>query len=189
MNTQKLQPGDTFPQLEVANFNGSVRNLAKPQGACDWMMVVVYRGRHCPMCTRYLNALEPLVSQLAQIGVDVAAVSGDSREQLARHREQLEVTFPLFHSLSVAQMQQLGLYISDPRSPTETDHPFAEPGLFVINEHGTLQVVDISNNPFVRPDLQTLVSGLRWIRNPKNNYPIRGMRPYGATGRDFQSAS
>ena len=88
------------------------------------------------------------------------------------------MTFPLFHGLSVAQMKELGLYISDPRSPQETDHPFSEPGPFVINEHGTLQVIDISNNPFVRPELKTLVSGLRWIRDPENNYPIRGTHPY-----------
>ena len=130
------------------------------------------------MCTRYLNQLEGFVAELAEIGVDVAAVSGDSPEQLARHRDKLDVTFPLFHGLSVAQMKELGLYISDPRSPQETDHPFSEPGLFVINEHGTLQVIDISNNPFVRPELKTLVSGLRWIRDPENNYPIRGTHPY-----------
>ena len=130
------------------------------------------------MCTRYLNQLEGFVAELAEIGVDVAAVSGDSPEQLARHRDKLDATFPLFHGLSVAQMTELGLYISDPRSPQETDHPFSEPGLFVINEHGTLQVIDISNNPFVRPELKTLVSGLRWIRDPENNYPIRGTHPY-----------
>lgn len=73
-------------------------------------------------------------------------------------------------------MKSLGLYISHPRSEQETDHPFAEPGLYVINEHGTLQVVDISNNPFVRPDLENLVSGLEWIR--KNDYPIRGTYKY-----------
>jgi hypothetical protein len=71
-------------------------------------------------------------------------------------------------------MQTLGLYISNPRSDQETDHPFAEPGLFVINSDGDVQVVDLSNNPFVRPDLLTLVNGLKWIRNPDNNYPIRG---------------
>ncbi len=38
-----------------------------------------------------------------------------------------------------------------------------------------LSSVDISNNPFVRPELSALVNGLRWIRNPDNNYPIRGM--------------
>ena len=178
MTTPKLQPGDRFPSLTVPAEDGSLRDLSAPTGDCDWMMVVVYRGRHCPMCTRYLNHLEPLITQLAEIGVDVAAVSGDSAAQLARHREKLEVTFPLFHSLSIEQMQQLGLYISDPRSPKETDHPFAEPGLFVINEHGTVQVVDISNNPFVRPELDKLVSGLKWIRDPKNNYPIRGTYAY-----------
>ncbi len=179
MTTYKLQAGAVFPSLEVADADGTVRDISKPTGDCDWMMVVVYRGRHCPMCTRYLNRLEHVVADLAAIGVDVAAVSGDSPAQLARHREKLAVNFPLFHSLSTAQMKQLGLYISDPRSPKETDHAFAEPGLFVINQHGTLQVVDISNNPFVRPELETLVSGLRWIRDPENNYPIRGMHPYG----------
>ena len=178
MSVSKLQAGSIFPSLEVPNAEGIVRDLSKPTGDCDWMMVVVYRGRHCPMCTRYLNLIEPLREALAEIKVDLAAVSGDSAEQLARHREKLEVNFPLFHSLSIAQMQQLGLYISNPRSPQETDHPFAEPGLFVVNEHGTLQVVDISNNPFVRPEPETLVRGLRWIRDPKNNYPIRGTRPY-----------
>ena len=61
------------------------------------------------------------------------------------------------------------------RDPTKRrDHNFAEPGLFVVNAAGELQVVDISNNPFARPDLEVLVSGLEWIRNPENNYPIRG---------------
>ena len=73
-------------------------------------------------------------------------------------------------------MKDLGLYISHPRSPEETDHPFAEPGVFVINESGTVQVVDISNNPFVRPSLKSLVSGLGWIRS--NTYPIRGTYEY-----------
>ncbi|MAQ13510.1 MAG: thioredoxin peroxidase [Sandaracinus sp.] len=177
--TQKLRAGNRFPELHVADPSGATRDLSKPSGDHDWMMVVVYRGRHCPMCTRYLNQLAPLIGQLSDIGVDVAAVSADSAEQLAQHREKLdEMTFPLFHSLSVGQMKELGLYISDPRSPKETDHPFAEPGLFVINEHGTLQVVDLSNNPFVRPDLETLVRGLRWIRDPDNDYPIRGTHPY-----------
>ena len=109
-----------------------------------------------------------------KLGIDIAAVSGDSKAQLDAHREKLDVNFPLFHGLSVEQMQKLGLYVSVPRSEMETDHNFAEPGLFVINADGDLQVVDLSNNPFVRPDLESLVSGLEWIRNPENNYPIRG---------------
>lgn len=178
MSSTKIHPGDVFPTLEVPDATGASRDLSKPSDDADWMMLVVYRGRHCPLCTRYLNELESFLGELAEIGVDVAAVSADSAEQLEQHREKLEVSFPLHHSLSVDQMKQLGVYISDPRSPQETDHAFAEPGVFVINELGTLQVVDLSNNPFVRPHLKTFVDGLRWIRNPENNYPIRGMHPY-----------
>lgn len=71
-------------------------------------------------------------------------------------------------------MKTLGVYISIPGSDKETNHHFAEPAMFVVNEHGNLHVVDLSNNPFVRPDLEQLASGLEWIRNPNNHYPIRG---------------
>ncbi len=76
--------------------------------------------------------------------------------------------------IALAQMHALVSYISHPRSAAETDRPFAEPGLFVVNAEGKLQVVDIANAPFARPDLKSLLMGLTFIRNPENNYPIRG---------------
>lgn len=178
MTTTKLAAGDTFPSLVVPGLDGDSHDISKSTGNADWHMLVVYRGRHCPMCTKYLNALEPFQERLAAIGISLSVVSGDSFEQLQSHLEKLDGTFPLYYGLTVEQMKELGLYISHPRSPKETDHPFAEPGLFVINHEGALQVVDISNNPFVRPALETLVSGLEWIRNPDNNYPIRGTYSY-----------
>ena len=174
MHTNKLHAGAAFPALPAQNLDGETVDISKPTGNADWHMVVVYRGKHCPMCTKYLNKLEAFIQPLAEIGISVAAVSGDSKEQLQAYLESLDVTFPLYYGLTVEQMQQLGLYISVPRSEKETDHLFPEPGLFVINADGNVQVVDISNNPFVRPDQETLVSGLQWIRNPDNNYPIRG---------------
>ncbi|GEA11950.1 peroxiredoxin family protein [Alteromonas sp. KUL49] len=173
--TQKLHAGAPFPKTEATLLNGTKVDLTDTIEGCDWKMVVVYRGRHCPLCTKYLNQLEGFVKPLKDIGVDLIAVSGDSDAQLQQHLEQLEVTFPLAYGLTTEQMKSLGVYISDPRSPQETDHPFAEPGLFVVNAEGNIQVTDISNNPFVRPELEALVRGLGWIRNPDNNYPIRGM--------------
>jgi len=173
--TNKLHAGSTFPELTATLLNGEKISLGKPQNGADWQLVVVYRGRHCPLCTKYLNQLETFKEKLLATGVDLVAVSGDSKVQLESHIEQLDVSFPLAYGLTVEQMQELGLYISDPRSSQETDHAFAEPGLFVVNRVGEIQVVDVSNNPFVRPELQSLVNGLGWIRNPDNNYPIRGM--------------
>lgn len=173
--TQKLHAGTQFPSIEVPVRGGEIKTLGKPENGMDWQLVVVYRGRHCPLCTKYLNQLQEYKEKLFATGVDVIAVSGDSEAQLREHMSRLEVDFPLAFGLTTEQMKELGVYISDPRSAQETDHPFAEPGLFVVNSEGTIQVIDISNNPFVRPELEALTNGLAWIRNPDNNYPIRGM--------------
>ncbi|KZN48437.1 redoxin domain-containing protein [Pseudoalteromonas luteoviolacea] len=173
--TDKLHAGSKFPKLPVTLFNDKTVTLGEPRSGFDWQLILVYRGKHCPLCTKYLNQLESHIASLAAINVDVIAVSGDSQAQLAEHQLQLDVQFDIAYGLSLTQMKELGLYISDPRSEQETDHHFAEPGLFVVNDEGNIQVIDISNNPFVRPELTALVNGLTWIRNPENNNPVRGM--------------
>ncbi|MEM7650672.1 MAG: redoxin domain-containing protein [Pseudomonadota bacterium] len=174
MTTSKLMAGDAFPEITVKALDGADVTLGNAAEGTDWQMIVVYRGRHCPLCTKYLNQLEGYKDRLQGNKVDLVAVSADSKEQLEDQLEKLDVSFPLYYGLSLEQMETLGLYISVPRSEKETDHNFAEPGLFVVNEDGKLHVVDLSNNPFVRPELEALTSGLEWIRNPENNYPIRG---------------
>lgn len=174
MYTNKLHAGAKFPEIKATLLSGKKILLSQPSGDKDWKLVLVYRGRHCPLCTKYLNELEQQIQSLYDAGVDVVAVSGDSKEQLENHLEKLDVSFQMAYGLTQEQMQEMGLYISTPRSEKETDHNFSEPGLFVINQDGNIQVVDISNNPFVRPNLSEFISGINWIRNPENNYPIRG---------------
>lgn len=174
MTTNKFKAGDIFPAIELASLSDNKVMLGKPENGADWQMVVVYRGKHCPLCTRYLNEVEKLKADFLALGIDIVAVSADSQAQANDHMEELTVSYPIAYGLSITQMKELGLYISNPRSAQETDHPFAEPGLFVINEKGQVQVLDISNGPFARPELAVLLSGLGFIRNPENNYPIRG---------------
>ena len=174
MKTAKLQAGAEFQSLPVRDGQDALVDISKPGNGADWQMVVVYRGRHCPLCTKFLNNLAGFRQRLLDIGIDVAAVSADSKEQMEEHLSRLDVNFPFYYGLTIDQMQDLGLYISIPRSEQETDHNFPEPGLFLVNSEGRLQVIDISNYPFARPDIEVFVSGLEWIRAPENNYPIRG---------------
>ena len=172
-NTQKPQAGSKFPDIEVTMLNGDTKSLGKPENGHDWKLVVIYRGQHCPICTKYLNQLETIKKSFYDAGVDIIAISADSKEQLESHlEEKIDINFPIAYGLSVEQMNTLGLYISDPRSEKETDHPFAEPGVFVINAKGEIHIIDISNAPFARPELESLASGLSFIR--ENDYPIRG---------------
>lgn len=174
MSTQKMLPGSDFPEIALNTLNEESVSLSRKTGGADWKLLVVYRGKHCPLCVKYLNNLEQHKDELSELGVDVAAVCADSRAQLTEFMQKLEVSYPIHYGLSIEQMQQLGLYLSSPRSEQESDHVYAEPAIFVINADGKLHIVNIANNPFIRPELSELVSGIRWLKNPENNYPIRG---------------
>ncbi|WP_158967279.1 redoxin domain-containing protein [Paraglaciecola sp. L3A3] len=176
-NSIKLTTGSSFPSIEATLAEGSRVNLSKAHSGADWQMLVVYRGKHCPLCIRYLNILEEHQAALKEIGVSVTAVSADSKAQLAESMEKLNISYPIAYGLNEQQMKQLGLYISAPRSAQETDHNFSEPGLFVINDEGTLQAIDISNAPLLRPELSVVVRGLTFVRN-QDDYPIRGTVAY-----------
>ena len=174
MSSEKFKAGDLFPQIHLSTLTGIEVEIGKPTQGKDWQMVVVYRGKHCPMCTNYMKQLDQLKDKFYNLGIDIIAVSADPESKASAHNQEMALSFPVAYGLSVEQMKQLGLYISHPRSSQETDIPFAEPGIYVINAQGRVQVIDISNAPFTRPELETLAGGLGFIRNPANNYPIRG---------------
>lgn len=137
-----------------------------------WQMLVVYRGKHCPVCRKYLKTLDGLTNEFKAAGIEILAVSADPRDKAESEAREEGWRFPVGYGLSQEQMRSLGLYISEPRSPQETDRPFPEPGLFVVNPSGSVQIVDVSNAPFARPDLNNVLQGIKFIQ--EHQYPIRG---------------
>lgn len=172
MSNVNLQPASVMQPLVVSSLDKGDVNLVDRVSDKPWKMIVVYRGQHCPKCTEQLNELATMHDDFASAGVEVVAVSGDSEEQLKKHLEKIDVNFPLYYNLTIEQMTDLGLYISEPRSDAETDHPFAEPCIIVLNEDNQVQMLDKSNSPFVRPSLKQLLGGIKFSR--ENDYPIRG---------------
>lgn len=165
-------PANIMPTLTANDIDGNSFDLTERQTELPWKMIVIYRGKHCPLCTKQLNALAKIKNDYTQAGIEIAAVSADSQEQLNEHLKDLEVNFPLYSGLTLEQMTDLGVYISEPRNENETNHPFSEPAIFVLNEDNQIQIIDKSNAPFSRPDLSALLSGIKFIR--ENDYPIRG---------------
>ena len=165
----RIPAGSAFPALEWSQTNGG---MLAPAGIEGWRLLVVYRGAHCPLCRKYLKTLESLQPAFADAGITVAALSADPGERAIKEAGEEGWTFPVGYDLTPDQMRTLGLYVSSPRSPEETDHDFAEPGLFVINPRGAVQIVDVSNAPFARPDLEGLLNGLKFVI--AKDYPIRG---------------
>ena len=169
MNTKKMTAGEKFPMMAWNTVPGERMVPADESG---WRVLIVYRGQHCPLCKTYLNTLNGMLEDFRAANISVSTVSADTREKAEAEVAECGWTFPVGYDLSVEQMRELGLYISDPRSPEETDRPFAEPALFVINPEGNTQIIDISNAPFARPDLKSLLKGLQFVIS--KDYPIRG---------------
>jgi hypothetical protein len=104
--------------------------------------------------------------------MDVIVVSADTADKAAADVAEFGWTFDLAYGMTEAQMRELGLYVSDPLSEAETTSLFAEPGTFAVRPNGELMLVDISNGPASRPDLDELLDGMRF--NITNDRPVRG---------------
>ena len=165
----KARAGSVLSPIMLPTVGGGAVTVG---GQSGWQMLVVYRGRHCPLCKKYLKVLDELQDQYQVAGVSIVAASADSLEKAEADAKEHGWRFPIAYGMTMDQMLRLGLYVSEPRSAQETDHPFPEPGVFVVNPAGRLQIIDISNAPFARPDLGSLLNGLKFVI--EKNYPVRG---------------
>ncbi len=135
-------------------------------------MLIVYRGYHCPRCKTYIAKLHDLVPAYTERGVDILLASADPEHLASRTVDENGWTLPVAHSLSVAECQKLNLFLTEHEPDSEIDGLYAEPGLFLINPEGLTQVIETSNSPSVRPDLEVVLDGI--IGTQDRNLPIRG---------------
>lgn len=170
MPSAKLVAGSFVSPLVVPKLGGGDIILGGERE--NWSLIVVYRGKHCPRCKKYLNTLNDMRQAWADAGFEIMVVSADPVEKAQADLDAFGWDFDLGYDLSEDQMAALGLYVTEPLSDAETDRRFAEPGVFVIRPDGSVLLVAISNGPSARPDLEELLDGMIFTKN--NNRPPRG---------------
>ncbi len=166
----KPEAGGPLPEMSFPRHGGGEISVGGPRDR--YTLLIVYRGKHCGRCKKYLGALEAMQGEWIEAGFDIAVISADPLEKVETDMAEFGWTFPLGYDLSEAHMRALGLYVSDPLSPDETDRRFAEPGVFCVRPDGVIQVVCISNGPAARPDLVELLDGMKF--NIAHDRPARG---------------
>jgi len=135
-------------------------------------MLVFYRGLHCPICRGYLRDLERKFDDFIKLGVEMVAVSTDTRERAEQSAREWEIQrLPIAYGLSIDEARAWGLYISagfkNPEPPL-----FSEPGLFLVKADGTLYASSIQTMPFARPSFTEILQAIVTIT--KEDYPARG---------------
>ncbi len=170
LTSRKPEAGKPLHVFNATDMNGDPVTIGAANGR--WQLIVVYRGKHCGRCKPYLNTLEAMQKEWVDAGFDVHSVSADTVEKAKADIAEFGWTFPVAAELSEADMHKLGLYVSDPLTPDETDRRFAEPAVFCLRPDGTVQIAAISNGPSARPELAGLLDGM--IFTIKHDKPARG---------------
>ena len=169
-----LKPGQPVPALDLP-LTIEARFELEKQKPDNFTMLVFYRGKHCPICKKYLTELGRKLDKFTDKGINVFAISMDSPERAAVSHEEWDThDLPLAHSLSEDKAREFGLYISEKREGSKEPDVFSEPGLFVVNSDGTLHFTVVQSAPFTRPDLDDLLEGLMFTI--EKDYPTRGTR-------------
>ena len=167
-----LIPGKPVPSLELP-LTIDAKFALSDQSPDNFTMLVFYRGKHCPVCKRYLEELGGRLSDFTDKGINVFSVSMDSPERAAVSHEEWEThDLPIAHSLSEEEAREWGLFISEKREGSEEPEIFSEPGLFLVKPDGTLHFSVVQSAPFTRPDLDELLEGITYTL--ENDYPTRG---------------
>ncbi|MEP4194417.1 MAG: redoxin domain-containing protein [Aliishimia sp.] len=170
MPTPKPVPASILAPMSFPKLGGGEITVGGSRE--NWTLFVVYRGKHCGRCKKYLNLLNGMLGEWTDADFDVAVVSADPKEKAEADQAEFGWTFDIGYDLSEEQMTTLGVYVSDPLSSGETDRRFAEPGTFVIRPDGSILMIAISNGPSARPDLVELLDGMIFTR--ENDKPPRG---------------
>lgn len=167
-----LKPNQPVPSLDLP-LTIDARFVLADQSPETYTMLVFYRGKHCPICKKYLTEIGGKLEDITKRGINVVAVSMDSEERaMVSHEEWDTHDLPIAHSMSEDKAREWGLYISSKREGSEEPDVFSEPGLFLVRPDGTLFFANMQSAPFTRPPIDELLSGVDFV--VENNYPARG---------------
>lgn len=154
-----VRPRQPAPSLDVRLLGGDTWRLSDAKPA-TFEMIVVYRGLHCPVCKTYLGELQAKLPEFSKRGVDVIAISTDSRERAERTKTEWSLdALRLGCELSIAKAREWELFISHAIRDGEPPE-FSEPGLFLVKPDGTLFFASRSSAPWGRPPLDQMLRAI-----------------------------
>jgi len=178
----RLLPRTPAPDLRVPTVGGGEWDLSQRRPE-RFIMVNFYRGLHCPICSKYLGALNRLADEFTRRGVDTLVVSTDPHERAAQAKQDWSLDkLTVGYGLGLEDARRWNLYISTSRGRTsmgvDEPHQFAEPGLFMMTPDHMLYFINVQSMPFARPNWREVLSAVDFV--VENDYPARGEVPFSA---------
>lgn len=170
-----LLPRRRVPELRVPTLAHGDFDLAT-DAPKQFTLICFYRGLHCPVCLRYLRALEALIPEYERRGTKIIAVSSDVPERAQEMASKVGASLRFGYSLPLTVARKWGLYISSSRGKTsiniEEPALFSEPGVFLVRPDCSLYYGAVQTMPFARPLFSELLQAIDFAI--AKDYPARG---------------
>ncbi len=165
-----LDPGQKIPEFKISLINGTSWKL-DAQSPENFTMIVCYRGFFCSVCKSYLEDLQTKVEAFTKLGVNILAISADSKEKADQSYEEWKIKdLPIGYNFPVEEARSWGLFISEGKG--EEPAEFSEPALLLIRPDQTLFYYSLQSMPFGRPDFEDILGGIKY--SLKKDYPVHG---------------
>ena len=156
-DTTLLRPGDQFPPLTVPLAGGGTLRLPDDM-AGHFGVVLLYRGSWCPYCNAQLSAFQRSLDDLAEIGVQVAALSVDDEATTQDLIAKRGLRFPVGHSADAqAIAATTGAFIND-------DPVYLQSTGFVLDPDGRVVVSVYSSGAIGRLVPGDVIGMIRYLR-------------------------
>ncbi|MFT5539981.1 MAG: peroxiredoxin, partial [Alphaproteobacteria bacterium] len=157
-----VKPRQSVPALDLPLTGGGRYKLgAVPPER--FTLLVIYRGLHCPVCSRYMAAFHGMLDDFAERGVEVVAVSADPEDRAIKAKQDWGLAnMKVAYGFGIDAARAWGLYISQAIKDTEPA-TFTEPGLFLITSDGKLQMAVLNSMPHLRPAPEEVLKTVDFI--------------------------
>lgn len=166
-----LKPGTHAPDLHLPTLNDPDWRLAAVRPK-QHHLLVFYRGYHCGICRTYVHDLEVALPEFERRGVEVTALSCDTRYRAEMARDEWYLPhLRVAYNLTPGMARTWGLFLSCGTSDLEPDL-FSEPGVFLLRPDRTLEAVIVQSTPHLRPRFSELLQALDHLS--RKDAPIQG---------------
>jgi len=139
------------------------------------VVLVFYRGGWCPYCNLQLNAYQQALPEIKEKGTQLIAVSPQTPDNTLSQKEKEELDFELLSDqkgetaadyevlfevpAAVKEVyQDFGLDIAEYNGLDEWILPV--PAVYIINQEGKIEFVDLNVDYTVRTEPQTIIDNL-----------------------------
>jgi peroxiredoxin len=152
-----LSPGDTYPELTFTVPGGTTVTVPDTF-AGQFGVVLFYRGAWCPYCNAQLRAFQRASATLADVGVQVVALSVDDEAATAGLIAKHSLTFPVGFGADVRAIAGLtGAFVNP-------DPVYLQSTGFVLDQAGKVVVSVYSSGAIGRLVPDDVAGLVRYVR-------------------------